>query len=144
MDDRIEAVCDLLMGAAYADKHLHENEKQAVEQYLKELMPEAALTRELKERIDNFSPDKFKLLDVVAVFVGDAKAERMKLLDIVAAIHAADEEYDLDEDEFLLNVAQGLELTEEDVKEHALDYEVETLKEHLKIVRPTPPPIPKS
>lgn len=144
MDDRIEAVCDLLMGAAYADNTLHEKEKEVVSDYLASLLPDGELSDELKERIDGFSADDFELAPTLLLFSDDSKEDRMKLLDIVAAVHRADDEHDLDEDDFVNDVASGLSLSDEDKKEHVLDYEVESLKENLAKLRPSPPPVPKA
>lgn len=142
MEDRIEAVCDLLMGAAYADDDFHEKEKTVVSDYLASLLPDGKLTDELNERIEQFSPDSFNLSETLAEFSDNSKEDRIKLLDIVAAVHSADDEHDFDEDDFLNEVASGLSLSDEDKKSHALDYEVETLKESLATLRPSPPPVP--
>jgi uncharacterized tellurite resistance protein B-like protein len=142
MEDRIEAVCDLLMGAAYADNALHDKEKQVVSDYLGTLLPDGELTAELKNRIDDFKPDDFKLESVLSNFSDDSEEDRKKLLELVAAVHSADDEHDFDEDEFINNVASGLSLSDEDKKAHTLDYEVESLKENLAKLRPSPPPIP--
>jgi uncharacterized tellurite resistance protein B-like protein len=135
MEDRIEAVCDLLMGAAYADKELHEKEKQVVSDFLATLLPDGELTADLKKRIDEFAPDDFKLSSVLSNFSDDSVADRKKLLEIIAAVHAADEEHDFDEDDFL---------NDDDKKAHSLDYEVESLKDNLASLRPSPPPIPRA
>ena len=144
MDDRIEAVCDLLMGAAYADKLLHDKEKQVVTDFLGSLLPDGEVTDELLERIGSFSPDGFELGDVLSQFADDSEEERKKLLEVVAAVHSADEEYDLDEDEFITSVAAGLSLTDDDSMKHLLDYEVESLKEYMAKLRPSPPPVPEA
>jgi len=144
MEDRIEAVCDLLMGAAYADKELHEKEKQVVSDFLATLLPDGELTADLKKRIDEFSPDDFKLSSVLSNFSDDSLDDRKKLLEIIAAVHAADEEHDFDEDDFLNEVASGLSLSDDDKKAHSLDYEVESLKDNLASLRPSPPPIPRA
>lgn len=142
MEDRIEAVCDLLMGAAYADNTLHDKEKQVVSDYLATLLPDGELSEDIKERIDGFKPDDFKLESVLSHFSDDSEDDRKKLLEIVAAVHSADDEHDFDEDEFINNVASGLSLSDDDKKAHILDYEVESLKENLAKLRPSPPPIP--
>ncbi len=144
MEDRIEAVCDLLMGAAYADKELHEKEKKVVSDFLATLLPDGELPDELKKRIDEFSPDDFKLSSVLSQFVSDSKDDRKKLLEIIAAVHAADDEHDFDEDEFLNEVAKGLSLSDDDKKAHVLDYEIESLRDNLAKLRPSPPPIPRT
>lgn len=144
MEDRIEAVCDLLMGAAYADKELHEKEKQVVSEFLATLLPDGELSADLKKRIDEFAPDDFKLSSVLSNFSDDSVEDRKKLLEIIAAVHAADEEHDFDEDDFLNEVASGLSLSDDDKKAHSLDYEVESLKDNLASLRPSPPPIPRA
>lgn len=144
MKDRVEAVCDLLMGAAFADENLHEKEKQVVENYLKELMPDGKLTPELRERIDTFAPASFEMEKVAKLFASDGKSDRIKLLDVVAAVNSADGEYDFAEDDYLHSVAKAMSLDEDDSKEHTLVYEVETLKGYLATLRPPPPPPAKS
>ncbi len=138
----MNAVCDLLMGAAFADKELHEAERTTVEKHLATLMPDGELGAELTKRIASFSAEGFDAASVAANFSEDSKADRMALLEIVASVHAADEEYDLAEDDYLMAVASALGLSADDVGAHALDYEVESLKDSMAKLRPSPPPIP--
>ncbi len=142
MEDRVEAVCDLLMGAAYADENLHEKEKKAVESHLKTLLPDGKMTPAIQARVNDFDPKDFDLEEVAKAFTADGKADRVKLLDLVASIHAADDEHDFAEDDYLRSVAKALGLKESESKEHVLVYEVETLKEYLAALRPPPPPPP--
>ncbi len=140
MEDRADAMCDLLMGAAFADKELHEAEKARVQEHLATLMPDGELSDELKARIAGFAEAGFDLAEVAGKFANDPKSERKALLEIVASVHAADGEYDLAEDDYLMAVAAALGLSKEDVSEHALDYEVENLKESMARLRPPPTP----
>lgn len=143
MEDRANAVCDLLMGAAFADNELHAAERETVEKHLATLMPEGELGDELKERIAGFAKADFDLEAVAAQFADDSKEDRKALLEIVASVHAADDEYDLDEDDYILAVAKALGLGKADVAAHVLDYEVEQLKENMAKVRSAPPRAPK-
>lgn len=142
MEDRVNAVCDLLMGAAFADNELHEAERETVETHLATLMPDGELGAELSKRIASFDANDFDVASVAASFSEDSKEDRMALLEIVASVHAADDEYDFAEDEYLMAAAGALGLTEDDVGGHALDYEVEHLKDSMAKLRPSPPPIP--
>jgi len=132
------------MGAAFADKELHDSERKVVEEHLASLLPDGELSNELRERISNFSMSDFDLGSVAANFADDSKEDKRSLIDIVASVHASDDEYDLAEDDFLMSVASALGLNEDDVSDHALDYEEEELKEQMAKLRPSPPPIPGS
>ena len=126
-----------------ADTVLRDEERRAVEAHLATLMPDGKLEPGLKERIAGFSASEFDVREVAGAFAEDSKEEKKALLEIVASIGAADDEYDLAEDDFLMSVAEVLGLSGEDVAKYALDYEVETLRDTMAKLRPSPPPIPK-
>lgn len=110
MKDRIEDVADLLMGAAYADAHLAGDERSAVKQLLKHLLDEDALPMDLDFRIEEFTPATFNLQKTADVFANDTPEVKRHLLELVAAIHAADQEFDLAEDEFVHRLGEALGL----------------------------------
>jgi len=108
--DRIEDVADILMGAAYADQHLAGDERSAVKQLLKHLLDEDSLPMDLDFRIEEFTPDGFDLEKTAKVFVNDTPEVKRHLLELVAAIHAADQEFDVAEDEFVHKLGEALGL----------------------------------
>jgi uncharacterized tellurite resistance protein B-like protein len=142
--DRIVPLCDLLLGAAYADRELKDREYDEVRELLTELSG-AELTPEVEQRIATFDPASFDLRATANAFRADAPDDRRKLLFLVAAIHDSDEELDLDEDEYLRALCAALELPPEALAGLALEIEVEDLRADFAQVRrgPPPPPLPK-
>ncbi|HSJ64073.1 MAG TPA: TerB family tellurite resistance protein [Gemmatimonadaceae bacterium] len=143
LPDRILPLCDLLLGAAHADKRFVAREREAVRRTLADLTG-AAMTSELEARILEFEPSEFELATTAAEFRGDPEEDRRRLLLLVAAIHDADDELDLAEDEYLRALAGALELPERALEGLTLDVQIEELREDLAKVRKLPPPPPGS
>src|SRR5438067_13660731 len=101
MKDRIPLVADILMAAAHADAHLHGEERSAVQRLLRQVLGGGALPMDLDFRIEEFDPKKFDLGEAGAAFAGDPPENKRRLLELVSAVHAADDEYDLSEDDFV-------------------------------------------
>jgi uncharacterized membrane protein YebE (DUF533 family) len=143
LSDRIVPLCDLLLGAAYADKQFKDREREEVNGMISDLA--GSLTPELSKQIDGFDPKKFDLAKTAASFVGDSEDERRRLLFLVAAINDADEEHDFAEDEYLRALAKALALPPSALEGLIIDVEVEELKQTFDKVRkgPPPPPTPK-
>jgi uncharacterized tellurite resistance protein B-like protein len=139
--DRTLAICDLLLGAAHADSHFHDRERERVRQLMTEL--EAKLSPEIEARIAGFAPSAFDLAATAAAFRGDPVDEKRKLVRLVAAVHDADEELDLDEDEYLRGLGAALELPSEELSGLVLEFEVEELRDSFTRLRKMPPPIPE-
>lgn len=138
--DRILPLCDIFLGAAYADKEFHDREREEVRAMLADLA--GSLTPELETRITGFDPKKFDLAKTAAAFKTDPPDDRRRLLFLVAAINEADEEVDLAEDEYLRALAAALDLPPEALDGMVLDVEIEELKEDFQKVRKGPPPPP--
>ncbi len=115
--DRLPLVADLLMDAAYADDRLHGEEKAAVKRMLREILDAPALPMDLDFRIDEFDPKLFDRAATTARFAGDPKDLKQRLLELVAAVHAADGEIDFAEDAQLRAVGAGLGLAPEDFQD---------------------------
>ncbi len=141
LSDRIVPLCDLLLGAAYADKQFKDREREEVTGMLADLA--GTLTPELSKQIDGFDPKKFDLAKTAAAFAGDAEDDRRKLLFLVAAINDADEEVDFAEDEYLRALSNALFLPASALDGLVVDMEVEELKQTFEKVRKGPPPTPK-
>ncbi|HXU80395.1 MAG TPA: TerB family tellurite resistance protein [Polyangia bacterium] len=108
MKDRIPLVADILMGAAYADSHFHGEEKNAVRRLLRQVLGGAALPMDLEFRIDEFDAAAFDLGETAAAFASEPLETRRRLLELVSAVHAADQEYDLSEDDYVHRLAAAL------------------------------------
>ncbi len=141
MDDRIEEITLLLLGAAYADGHFHDVERKTLTELLGKLLG-AELPQELTQRIEAFTPGSFDAAACARQFANDPEDNKHKLLELIAAVHESDDEYDFAEDEYVHVVASAMDLSREALSRFTLDYEVEHLKDDLKVLRKTPPKVP--
>jgi uncharacterized tellurite resistance protein B-like protein len=142
--DRTLALCDLLLGAAHADTHFSDRERETVRELLADLSGDEALSPELEARITEFDPAAFSMKAAAAPFASDPAGEKRKLLFLVAAVHEADEELDLAEDDFLRALAGALDLPASELANLTIEVEVEELEEAFDQVRRGPPPVPGS
>jgi uncharacterized tellurite resistance protein B-like protein len=141
LPDRIAPLCDLLMGAAYADEQFKDREREEVREMLADLSG-TALSLELEARIDSFDPKKFNLSGTAAEFKGDSEDDRRRVLFLVAAINDADDEVDFAEDEYLRSLAAALELPKTALEGLTIEVEIEELRSDFAKVRKGPPPPP--
>ncbi len=141
ISDRILPVCDLLLGAAYADEELHTQEKDEVRALIKDLAGDVPM--EVDARIAAFDPKTFDVVKAAEPFKNDSEDDRHRLLVLVSAIIEADEEIDLREDDYLRALAKALALPDKALAGLALDVETEELQDNLQKVRKGPPPPPK-
>ncbi len=141
LTDRIAPLCDLLLGAAYADQQFKDREREEVREMLADLSG-AKLTPELEDQITKFEPKTFDLLKTAGAFLSDTEEERRRLLFLVAAVNDADDEVDFAEDEYLRDLASALFLPAEALKGMVVEMEVEEQREVFEKVRKGPPPPP--
>jgi hypothetical protein len=113
MKDRIFVVADLMMGAAYADAKLEGAEKATIRKLLREILAVASLPMDLDVHIDSWKPEGFDMEATAKAFADDPQALKRKLLDLLSAVHAADQEFDLAEDAYLRQVGKAIGLPEE-------------------------------
>ncbi len=138
--DRILPLCELLLGAAYADKELKDAERDEVRSLLEGLAGE--LPTEVELKIASFAPEAFDLAASAAPFRGDGEDDRKQLLHLVAAVNEADEELDLAEDDYLRALAGALGLPKSALEGLTVEVETEELKQTFQRVRKGPPPPP--
>ena len=141
LTDRIAPLCDLLLGAAYADHQFEDREREEVREMLADLSG-AKLTPEIEAQITTFDPKHFDLLKTAGAFLSDSEEERRRLLFLVAAVNDADDEVDFAEDEYLRDLASALFLPAEALKGMVVEMEVEAQRETFQKVRKGPPPLP--
>ena len=139
MVDRIDAITDLLLGAAYADGTLEGREVATVRRLLGELLGEATLPAEVEARIVGFTPKGFDLEEIAAQFRDDPSERKRKLLELVAAVRDADEVFDTDEDDYLTALARALGMEASEYADLAL--EITELRTSLHEVRRSFPPV---
>jgi hypothetical protein len=121
MKDRLPLVADLLMDAAFADGRLAGEEKETVRRLLREILETPTLPMDVSFRIDEFDRERFDRGTTLAAFAGDPPALKRRLLELVAAVHAADGELDFAEDEHLRAVGAGLGLPPESFEEMVVE-----------------------
>ena len=138
--DRILPLCEVLLGAAYADKQLHDLEKAEVRAMIEDLA--GKLPPEVDKRIATFDPKKFDVARAAAPFRGDSVDERKKLLVLASAVIEADEEIDFAEDDYLRALATALGLPSSALSGLTVDVEAEELQQTFQAVRKGPPPPP--
>ncbi len=141
LTDRIAPLCDLLLGAAYADNQFKDREREEVQGMLSDLTG-AALTADLEQRISTFDPKKFDLAATANAFRADPDDDRRRVLFLVAAINEADDEIDLAEDEYLRKLCKALDLPDEALAGMTIDVEIEDLQSDFSKIRRGPPPPP--
>jgi len=142
--DRIGPLCDLLLGAAFADSEFKDKEQDEVRGMLEDMIG-GELSVELEKQIAEFDPKTFDMLKTAGAFAADSEDDRRKILFLVAAVNDADEEVDFSEDDYLRDLAGALFLPADALAGLTVDVEVEELRETFEKVRkgPPPPPTPK-
>jgi uncharacterized tellurite resistance protein B-like protein len=121
MKDRLPLVTDLLMEAAHADHRLEGEETETVKRLLTGILEVSALPMDLAFRIDEFDAKSFDRAAAVAAFAADSPELKKRLLELIAAVHAADGEIDFAEDDHLRAVGAALGMPEESFKELVVD-----------------------
>lgn len=125
--DRIFPLCELLLGAAYADEELVSQEKTEIRALLVELAGEQRV--EVEACIASFEPAKFDLSSIIGIFRDDSEDERRKLLRLVSTVIEADDEIDLRENDYLRELAFALGLPVSDLDGLVVDVEMEEIKD---------------
>lgn len=140
--DRIFPLCELLLGAAYADGELQPQEKVEIRALLTELAGENRV--EVEACIASFEPEKFDPSSVVGLFRDDSEEERRRLLLLVSTVIEADDEIDLAENEYLRKLASLLELPPSALEGLVVDVEIDEVKATFDAVANRPPPPPRA
>ena len=125
--ERIFPLCELLLGAAYADRDLHKLETIEVRSLLTELAGERSI--EVEACIGSFEPDRFDMKTTAALFRDDSEEDRRKLLILVSTVIEADDELDLAENEYLCQLASALALPASALVGLAVDVEIEDVRD---------------
>ncbi len=133
--DRIDTLTQLFLGALYSDRRCQEAEKKAVRRLLSDLIVRPELPPEIEALIDGFDPDKFDLVAVAKDFASDPPMNRRRLLELVAQLCMADGELDLDEDEYIHELARALEMPPGEYEDLVLDYETHELRKSFEMLR---------
>jgi len=136
--DRIDVICELLLGAAHADREVRATESQAVRRLLCDLLLVDELPPALDRRIVHFNPQKFSMGAAALDFASDPPMSKRRLLELVGHICHADGVLDFAEDTYMRDLAQALCMEPEEYKDLILDYEIDELRKSLQRIRMTP------
>lgn len=136
INDRIYPLCELLLGAAYADQQLHKLEMIEVRSLLTELAGELRI--EVEACIASFEPDKFDLKTTAGLFRSDSEEDRQKLLLLASTVIEADDEIDLAENEYLCDLAEALALPSSSLAGLTVDVEIEEQRATFSRMRTSP------
>jgi len=140
MEERTELICDLLLGAAYADQDFHEREKEVIIELMGKVL-EGEVPDPIKARIDHFDPTDLDLMETAKGFSNQSDDEKLKLLELIGAVHDADDEFSFEEDDYIRQVSGALGLANEKLVGLTVEYEVEELRDSFKKLA-APPPVP--
>lgn len=139
MSRRVDLIADLLMGAAHADHSFGGVELKTVRELMGRFMKVAQLPEWLEWRIQDFKPGHLDVEEAAAKIDLTTNQEKRYLLELIVAVHEADEMWDLDEDLYLRRVAVALALPAEEWADLTVqDLEMERISSLL-----MPPPLPK-
>lgn len=129
--ERIRVIADLLLGAAYADKNLSGHEEATIRTMLAKLL-ETDLPAAVDEQIRKFDVAAFDLASVAKDFAKDPPLKKRELIELVAGVHDADDELDLDEDEYIRKLAEALGMPKSDYEDLSIEVlSIEDLKERF-------------
>jgi uncharacterized tellurite resistance protein B-like protein len=132
------------MGAAHADPLQTDDPYKIVCTALKQVMGAGYLLTEMGGRLEAFDNESFDLEATVSGLGLKDAVEKRQLLELVAAVHNADEIVAEEEDEFLRDVAEAMGLAEDSYADLTLDIvERHSLYEARDSLL-GPPPLPKS
>jgi len=143
MTNRNELIADLLMGAAYADRKLDGRELEAVKKLMADLLGVDSLPDDIAKRLEEFEPKVFDPAATAKALEIQGDDEKIKLVELIATVTEADEEIDLDENEYLEKVAQALQMPRNSYSDLTFEVmSVEDIKTAGAKLLSTPPPIP--
>jgi uncharacterized tellurite resistance protein B-like protein len=121
MKEHIDTITDLLLGAAYADKRLEGDELSAISKMLCTVLQVNELPGAQKNRLSSFNPAKFDAKAAATSLHTLGDEDKRTVIELVASVHDADDELDFAEDEYLRKVAQGLGLSEDEIKDLTIE-----------------------
>ncbi len=128
-----ELLADLLMGAAYADDRLENEEQKAVVKILREMTSAQMLPVWLMNHLSRFDPKSFNAESTARELGVSGGQEAKILLGLLVRVTEADDVHDMDEGSYLLKVAKAVNapadvidnLTVEVLDEDIEEFEIE-------------------
>lgn len=139
---RIGLLSDLFLGAAFADGHFVDGERDYIRKLLKDLLVLDVLPDGLEARIAAFDPAAFDLEHAAADFHADPPMSRRRLLELIAYVTLADGGMVDAEDQFIRRLGAALGLNEEEYRDLTLDPEAEEHRRSFIELARVPLPLP--
>ena len=121
MATRTELIADLLMGAAHADPTQTADPYDLACVALKQVMGAAYILSAINGRLQAFDVSSFDMAATVGELGLDDPIEKRQLLELIVAVHDADETIAPDRDAYLRAVAEALGLAPEDYADLTVD-----------------------
>lgn len=135
--EKMKKIADILMGAAFADGRYEQAEGETVQRVLADMSEDKELPTEVRQQIEAFDPESFDLESTCSMIFLTDSDERRTLLKLVAAVTEADEVHDLDESDYIVQVARAIRAEED-------EYEGLTIEILSVTDAASPPPVPGS
>ena len=139
---RISLLTDLFLGAAFADGHFVDRERDYIRSLLKDLLVTKELPPGLEERIAQFDPATFDLARAAADYHAEPPMSRRRLVELIAYVSLADGAMVGAEDEFIRKLGAALELPEADYRDLTLDPEGQEHRRSFIELARVPLPLP--
>lgn len=134
-EDQLEALAELLLGMAYIDDELEDEEFDLVYEMLDGLTP-GKMPEFLDDYILTFDPDALDVKTTVARLGFTEPNQRRVVLNMLASIAEADNVLAMSESDFLKEVGQALGANPD-------EYELMMIDVLSEDDLPTPPPLPE-
>jgi putative colanic acid biosynthesis UDP-glucose lipid carrier transferase len=116
--EQIEAaILDVLLAAAHADGVMCGREKRTVRRIMLRLTGGYDLPPEMEQRIESFEPNELDRNEAAELLLEVSPAERRHVVELVREVCDANNAFDIDEEQFLLDLTRALELSPEDVSD---------------------------
>jgi uncharacterized tellurite resistance protein B-like protein len=139
---RIGLLTDLFLGAAFADGHFADGERDYIRKLLKDLLVIEQLPEGLEARIARFDPAAFELERAAADFHADPPMSRRRLLELIAYVTLADGTMVDAEDAFIRRLGTALGLDEAEYRDLTLDPEGDEHRRSFIELARVPLPLP--
>jgi len=112
----VEAVIlEVLLAAAHADGEMCKREQKSVRRIMLRLTGGYDLRPEIEERIRRFDPNEFDAQEAAELLLEISPEQRRHVLELVREVCDANNAFDLEEEQFLLDLTRALELSPEDI-----------------------------
>ena len=131
---QIQAVAELLLGAAHADGEYDGHEAEVIGDVLRGLGPEEDLPPEVSGHLARFDIEGFQIEEACSRLSMIRDDDKLGVLALIHEVTDADGVHDLAESEYIHQVAEALGVDEDEVRDHTIEL----------IEVAGPPPIPEN